>query len=165
MSWSTATLVQGGQTYVDRLSGVERWGDYTGIARRHNSQDPRTWSSGSVGANISGVLDHTYKTWIGEVTNGQMVGVEETEFAVSFSVSPNPVRDVVDISFTITETIPVTIALHDMQGKLVRILYDDTPLIGNHSFSFQMSDVVAGVYLVSVTSTKGRMVYKRVVVE
>ena len=165
MSWSSATLVKGGETYVDRLPGVERWGEYTGIARRHNSTDPRTWTSGSVGANIAGQLDHTYKSWIGEVTNGQNVSTTDIGRSIAFSVTPNPVQDYFEINFTITEASPITIALYDTHGKLVRTLYQDTPLAGAHKISFQMGDLLGGAYVISVSSV-GRVVgWEKIVVE
>ncbi len=157
MSWSSTTLVKGGETYVDRLSGLERWGDYTGIARRHNSSDPRTWTAGSVGADVAGQIDHTYKTWIGEVTNGQNVGTTEIGKSIDFTVTPNPVVDNMQISFTMTEAIPISIALHDISGQLLRTLYEDRPSLGSHTVLCPAGDLAAGVYVVSVSSV-GRMI-------
>lgn len=152
MAWSTAALVKGGETYVDRLPGLERWGDYTGIARRHNSTDPRTWSAGSAGANVAGQIDHTYKTWIGEVTNGQNVSTTDISRSLTFSVTPNPVSDYMEISFTMTESIPMMIALYDTHGQLVRTLYQDTPSAGSHKMSFHRGDIPVGAYVISVSS-------------
>ena len=165
MSWSSATLVKGGETYVDRLPGLERWGEYTGIARRHNSTDPRVWTSGSFGANVAGQIDHTYKSWIGEVTNGQNVSTTDIGKSIAFLVTPNPVQDYFEISFTITEASPIKIALYDTHGRMVRTLYHDTPLVGAHKISFLRGELAVGVYVVSVTSL-GRVVgYEKIVVE
>ncbi len=151
MSWSATTLVKEGETYVDRLPGLERWGAYTGIARRHNSIDPRTWSSGSVGANVEG-RDHTYKSWIGEVTNGQNVSTIEIDEAIAFSVTPNPVRDYAEINFTLTEALPLAIALYDVYGHHTRTLYQAVPLAGTHTISFHRGDLAVGSYVISLSS-------------
>ena len=164
MAWSSSALVKGGETYVDRLPGLEQWGTYTGMARRHNSTDPRTWAAGSVGANVAGQLDHTYKSWIGEVTNGQNVGTTNIEKSIAFSVSPNPVGDYFEISFTITESSPITIALYNAQGLLVKTLYHDTPLLGSNKLSVNAADLALGTYVVSVSSKGGVMGYERIVV-
>lgn len=67
MQFSNTTLVKAGETFVNFLSGgPERWGDYTGISRRHNSTDARIWLAGCYGANISGA-PNTWKTWISEI--------------------------------------------------------------------------------------------------
>jgi hypothetical protein len=152
MSWSSATLVKGGETYVDLQGAVEPWGTYTGIARRHNSTDPRTWSAGSVGANVAGQLDHTYKSWIGEVTNGQNVSTTDISKSIDFSVSPNPVHDNFEIKFTMTEVSPVTISVYDTQGQLVSTLYNDKPSVGSHTLTFPVGDLPAGSFVVSVSS-------------
>ena len=165
MSWSSLALVKGGETYVDRLPGLEPWGTYTGIARRHNSTDPRTWTSGSVGANIAGQLDHTYKSWIGEVTNGQNVSTTFIDKSIAFSVSPNPMRDYTEINFTMSETLPFKIALYDTQGQLVRTLFDDyTPLVGEHKISFQRGDLPVGAYVISITSLGAVLGSEKIVV-
>ena len=164
MSWSSATLVKGGETYVDRLPGLEQWGQYTGIARRHNSVDPRTWTSGSAGANIQGVIDHTYKSWIGEVTNGQMVGITDLGDPIIFNVSPNPVRDYVEVGFSLTGTYPVTIALYDTKGNFVRQLYQDTPASGNQNLFIPLHDLPQGVYMISVSALGSVLAYEKIVV-
>jgi len=165
MSWSSAALVKGGETYVDRLPGLEQWGTYTGIARRHNSTDPRTWSSGSVGANVAGQLDHTYKSWIGEVTNGQNVSTAVIGKSIPFTVSPNPMREYMEIHFTMTETLPLKIALYNAHGQIVRTLLDDhTPLVGEHSLSFQRGDLPVGEYVISISSLGRAMGHQKIVV-
>ena len=164
MAWSSSTLVHGGETFVDRLPGLERWGRYTGIARKHNSFTPITWTAGSVGANVAGQLDHTYKTWIGEVTDGQNVGIQDVQSTLAFSVTPNPVQDIIEISYTITESTPITIALYDTKGQLVKTLFQGTPLMGDHTDSFQRGDLGAGVYLISVGSRGNVLVSKKIVV-
>ena len=116
-----------------------------------------------MGANIAGQLDHTYKTWIGEVTNGQNVGTKEIGQSIDFSVTPNPVVDNMVVSFTMTEAIPITIVLHDASGQLVRTLYEDKPSVGLHTVSFPAGDLATGVYVVSVSSV-GRVIGSKNVV-
>jgi|GEM_PF-1098850 len=164
MSWSASTLVKGGETYVDREGSVERWGHYTGIARRHNSPDPRTWSGGSVGASITGQIEHTYKTWIGEVTNGQNVSTVAIDKSIPFSVTPNPVRDNMEINFTVTEASPMTIALYNAHGYLFRTLYQDTPSVGEYKMSFHIVDLPLGVYVISISSLGSMLGYEKIVV-
>ena len=165
MSWSSSALVKGGETYVDRLPGLEQWGTYTGIARRHNSTDPRTWSSGSVGANIAGQLDHTYKSWIGEVTNGQNVSTTAIDKSIAFSVSPNPMREYMEINFTMTESLPLKIALYDSHGQLVRTLLENhTPLVGEHKLSFVRGDLPEGAYVISISSLGRALGSEKIVV-
>ena len=164
MQWSSATLVKSGETYVDRAAAVEPWGQYTGIARRHNSPDPRTWSSGSVGANIAGQIDHSYKSWIGEVTNGTMVSTIDLSTIQSFDVNPNPVVDLMEVTFEVKEPEVMTIAIHDMQGQLIKVLYRDIPAIGQHRLSFNKGELAMGAYVVSVVTPSRVVAQEQIVV-
>ncbi len=64
MNWSDPTLVKSGNSYVDHtwLSGLERWGDYSDMQRRHNAANPTVWMAGCFGSN-----NHNWNTWIAEV--------------------------------------------------------------------------------------------------
>lgn len=150
MSFSSTTLVKAGETFVDRGAGTERWGEYTGIARRHNSSDPRTWVAGAVGANVSGQLDHTYKTWIGEATNGQMVSVDHLQAPVSFSLSPNPVKENCILHYTLNDAAIVTITLCDIRGQVLETIYHGKPVAGDHKLTIQKGDHPPGHYVLAV---------------
>ena len=93
--WSPSTRVKAGETFVDFLSDdLERWGDYTGMSRRHNSADPRVWLSGAYGANIpSQAINNTYKTWVAEIQAGESVAVEDQNIIQEAHLFPNPAYD------------------------------------------------------------------------
>jgi hypothetical protein len=153
MTWSSSTLVKAGETYVDFLSSDERWGDYTGIARRHNAQDPRVWTAGCYGANIpSQGVSHTYKTWIAEVTGNNVVSTQEPASSMDLRVFPNPVYDIMQLLFTTELREEITIAIHDMKGHLVKQLYRDTPRAGEHSLSFNKGALPPGMYILTIAS-------------
>ncbi|MCB0643419.1 MAG: PKD domain-containing protein, partial [Phaeodactylibacter sp.] len=62
MSASNKVLVREGQSPIDASSGNnQRWGDYTGISRKHNDPDAAVWVVGTYGRN------NAYGNWIGEV--------------------------------------------------------------------------------------------------
>ena len=156
MQWSPSTLVKEGETFVDFLNDDERWGDYTGIARKHNSNGGRIWLAGCYGADIeSQNFFNTYKTWIAEVYAGATVGLEDLATIRDFSVFPNPVYDMTTVLFTTDQRELTTISLIDMEGKVVKILYHDTPKIGENKLTFNKGALPAGSYIVSIsTSTK-----------
>ena len=112
MQWSPSALVKEGETFVDFLNDDERWGDYTGIARRQNSSTGRIWLAGCYGADIPGQnFFNTYKTWIAEVYAGSVVGVKENTSVSNFSVFPNPAYDMMTIQFTVDQREMTTISL------------------------------------------------------
>jgi uncharacterized protein YfaS (alpha-2-macroglobulin family) len=60
-----------------------------------------------------------------------------------------------EIKFTIKKSLPVTIALYNADGHLVKTLYQEKPSIGSHSLTFQMGELSAGAYLISVATQEG----------
>lgn len=154
-SWSPSTLVKAGETYVDFLSGgEERWGDYTGIARKHNSTNPGIWLAGCYGADINSQNTfNTFKTWVAEVRAGETVGVNETPIDRDLSVFPNPTYDLIQIRFTMPQSEPIAIDLLDANGRLVKLLYSDTPKTGENKLTFNKGVLAPGTYILSIHST------------
>jgi|GEM_PF-6590128 len=101
MQFSSTTLVKAGETFVNFLDGgPERWGDYTGISRRHNSADARIWLAGCYGANISG-SPNTWKTWISEVYAQGATGQAPV---ANFTANPTTGNAPLAVNFTDTST-------------------------------------------------------------
>ncbi len=153
-TWSPSVLVKSGETFIDFLGGsTERWGDYTGIARKHNNPTGNLWMAGCYGANINSQgVPNTYKTWVSEITGGEMVSSSEPPSAKDISVYPNPTYDLIRIDFTSERREMTTITLTDMNGRLIKTLYYDTPKPGPNQLSFNQSVLTAGTYLVSITT-------------
>jgi hypothetical protein len=66
MNWSSSTLVKSGISYCSyTATGIkpERWGDYTGICRKHNEVSATVWING-----MFGTAAHNWETWIAEIT-------------------------------------------------------------------------------------------------
>jgi len=165
MQWSPSTTVKAGETFVNISSGDERWGDYTGVARRHNSTDPRIWLAGSYGANITSQNEfNVYKTWVAEIESGSMVSTEENEIVKSFSVYPNPTYDLITIEFVAEPSQLTTIEIVDMNGHVVRQLYRDTPRQGENRLIFNKDALPAGTYIISIKTNTKILVNETIVV-
>ncbi len=143
MTWSTSTLIKSGDTFVDILTGDERWGDYTGISRKHNSTSSRIWLAGCYGANItSQSINNTFKTWVAEIYTTTL-GSAPT---ANFSGSPLNGSSPLSVHFTDLTTNTPTTWSWSFSGA--------TPSSSN----IQNPTVVyntPGVYPVSLTSSNG----------
>ncbi len=155
-TWSPSKLVKAGETFVDFLgSETERWGDYTGISRRHNSPTGNIWLSGCYGANINSQnTPNTYKTRVAEVSGGTMVGNEPLSSTKDFSLYPNPTYDLIHIDFIAEQPELTTIGLYDMNGRLIKLLFQDTPKPGANQLTFNQDALPSGAYLISISTSK-----------
>lgn len=148
-AFGTSTLVKAGVDFVDISSGsTERWGDYTGTSRKHNTDPPLLVVTGSYGntSNENG-------TWIAWISNGGFIGIEDpTASKPNASVFPMPVIDLFQLNFEITTPGMTSIRLFDAQGKLVRLLFEDHLKTGPYEFSFNRNALPAGTYFLRVAS-------------
>jgi hypothetical protein len=165
MVWSPSTLVKTGETFIDFLSGDERWGDYTGMARRHNSAQPRVWMAASYGADVSSQNTfNTYKTRVAEISAGATVGTEDVMSIEKPHIYPNPVTDWCKVEFEILNPEPIRIDLTDMEGRVVKMLYRDTPRTGLYQLAFNKDRLLPGTYVVHIYSQHKTLYHEKLVV-
>ena len=67
---------------------------------------------------------------------------------------PNPFNPSTKIDFSIPESTHVSLTVYDSIGKEVKILVDDNLKFGNHSVSFDASDLASGVYIYRLETPK-----------
>ena len=165
MNWSPSVRVKAGETFIDFLSDDERWGDYTGIARKHNSADPRIWLAGCYGADIANqnVFNH-YKTWVAEVRAGAIVSVDETPSTADVQVFPNPTYDLMQVHFSMTEREHIHIELFDVNGQLIKLLYSDSPKAGDNRLTFNKGALSQGTYILSIRSNTQILHHEKLVI-
>ncbi|RYD81628.1 MAG: T9SS type A sorting domain-containing protein, partial [Sphingobacteriales bacterium] len=129
--FSTSIQVQTGNSSVNILKdNVERWGDYTGMARRFSTT--AVLFSGCYG-NLN-----RWTTRIAEIgLNSNKVGIQETSTEpTDINVYPNPAFNLFSVDFNIKEKSQISIQLYDIQGRLVETLYSGMEPAGKRNFSF-----------------------------
>ena len=245
MNWSGSTLVKASASYVSGTSGVAGWGDYTGMARKHNSAIPSVWMNG-----MFGNAAHNWDTWIAEIhdslsspcpqpdtlsvtgitataatlhwnatasaatyniqyrpsttttwasatsstttkaltgltpathyefhvqtrcfgTDSSLYGISDTFTTLTLpnainSVSknnatqlfPNPVKDYFSVSIPLATDCGLNIAVKDITGRLVKVLFEGKGATGTNEFTFRAGSMPAGVYFL-VVKADGKVV-------
>lgn len=156
MSWSNSTLVHSSTSYVSfTSSSTERWGDYTGMCRKHNSPTPSVWMLGMFGNS-----SHTWDSWVAEV-HGSGTGIEETNGEAQAKIFPNPAIDIFTFDIALNHAQPIRVALTDESGKLVKELYSGKAPAGENSFSFNSGMLSAGTYLITVSNDEKIFIRKK----
>ncbi|MFN8155032.1 MAG: T9SS type A sorting domain-containing protein [Bacteroidia bacterium] len=159
MNWSTSSLVHSSTGYVSfTSSSTERWGDYTGMCRKHNSATPSVWMLGMFGNS-----SHTWDSWVAEV-HGSTTGIEETNGEATAKIFPNPAIDIFSFDVALNQPQVIRIMLSDETGRLVKELYSGKAPAGENSFSFNSGMLSAGTYLISVSNDEKIFIRKKLVV-
>ncbi|MDQ3050555.1 MAG: T9SS type A sorting domain-containing protein [Bacteroidota bacterium] len=148
--YSPLTIIKTGMSYTNMLVGNERWGDYTGCQTRYNMPG-WVWVNGSYS-----LVNHTTRTWIGELTVSSGVSVNEIQAAdVDLNLYPNPSEERVSIDFNAGSDGLITIIIYTMEGKEIKQLYSGSLTKGSNSFSFNITSLVAGNYFVTIHDAAG----------
>jgi hypothetical protein len=151
LNWGSSVLVKSGEGYSDYTSNgskPERWGDYTGMCRKHNSLSPTVWMNG-----MYGTTANNWATWIAEIkSSGGTTGIESVENSESINVVPNPIYKEFKTEFELPVNSTVAIAVYDIQGKLVKTLYSGNAYSGLNQFTFNTSNLQTGTYILTITS-------------
>jgi hypothetical protein len=77
-----------------------------------------------------------------------------------FSVSPNPVTNMANVSLTISKTTDATVNVYDLSGKLIETLHSGIIENGIHKFAWQSPQILRGVYFIELKTPTSRIVQK-----
>ncbi|HEV7232028.1 MAG TPA: T9SS type A sorting domain-containing protein [Bacteroidia bacterium] len=162
MNFSVATSVKASTSYVNFISsgGSERWGDYSGMCRKHNSLTPSVWCQGSVGNS-----SHAWDSWNAEIHMPLATGIaDQPKTMTSFRAYPNPVLDIFRVEFSVEKNVNVAIALFDLQGRVVKELYSGPCMEGENTFSFNKTNLSPGTYFLNVKTADNQIRNEKIVI-
>lgn len=141
---------------------LERWGDYMGTQRDFANTD-ELWVSGFY--TLANGRNHP---WIAHLAKpGTMSSTSENQNPIVSKVYPNPVANRVSVEFTIPQAAKnVSVVLLNTEGKVIEKLINTTPhKTGLSRFSFDVSSLEKGIYLVEVQIDNQQASTKKVVVQ
>jgi hypothetical protein len=100
------------------------------------------------------------------LTAAPTIGLKEnTNVLVSeINISPNPVSDIMSVSYLLTKSQDINIQLIDINGKVIKQLTNQNQTAGFHTSTNSISDVTKGVYFVKVISDNEKVAQKLIVV-
>ncbi len=158
-SFSESAEIKEGSGPINILAlNEERWGDYTGIARKFNS-------NACVMVGAYGNNDTRWASQIGIISIDPALSLAEADAKVPVTVFPVPVRDYFSIDFTLKEATMLTIELVGADGKTHQILLRDQVYPGLQQFQFNRAALSPGTYLLRISSPTAVLAAKKVVVE
>ena len=160
MNFSSSISVKPGEDFVNLAgSSFERWGDYTGIARKHNAATRTVWMAACYG-NTS----NSWTTHIAEI-GGTGTNVEEVEQPLTETkVYPNPIIDMFHLEFELDVRTMLDIRIYDIQGREVKQLYYGKGKPGTNRFFFNKAALEAGTYIIKISDEKNEYVNQKIVV-
>ncbi len=80
-------------------------------------------------------------------------------------VYPNPANGEFTIQYTLNDARTVNITMHDINGKQIRNLGEQSSPKGTWSLQAQASGISPGIYLIALTTDKGEQAVQRIIIE
>lgn len=158
-NWSSSASVKSSVNYVSYTStSKERWGDYTGTTRKHNSTNPSIWMNGMYGNS-----SNKWETWVAEVHDNQ-VGIKEVTKTNNVKIYPNPVSETFNIEFKLDSPLNIEIQITDINGKLIKNLYNGRGLQGDNIFSFNKSNLSSGTYFLIIKNNSTQIKNEKIII-
>jgi hypothetical protein len=110
----------------------------------------------------SGDIIFTSKLAVNESTS---VGIDENNFNSYIDIYPNPLKDILNIQYSLNTTSKVDIELLDVQGRVIENLLSETKIAGTHKATFNINTKYpAGLYFVNIKSEKNSL-YKKIILQ
>lgn len=160
MNWSSSSLVKSSAGFVSYTSSTkERWGDYTGTARKHNNPNPSIWMNG-----MYGTSSNVWNTWIAEIHDNQVGISEQNKQAQKLKVFPNPIVESFTIEFTLENSTNLLIEVIDVNGKLVKELYNGKGVSGTNNFSFNKANLANGTYFLTIKNNSNIIKNEKIII-
>lgn len=136
-----------GAVTVTTDPGETRWGDYCGIARKHNEGRPTVWGFSTHGNSANRWSNH-----ISEIkSRAWIVGTKDVKASESkATVYPNPVINRWSVNVDITKAGKLKVVLYDLMGKKVKDVFEANVSVGESEFSFNKNGLAKGSYIVKI---------------
>ena len=145
ISWATAQELNSKNFIIEKSKDATNWQNIGTVTAAGYSNDERNYVFTD---NKSSGLAY-YRIAENDLDGRQTISaIVKTSCTISetFAIHPNPVRDIVFINFTTTESTPVMLKLYDVQGGLIQQIETNLPK-GVSQLQLNMSGVSAGTYM------------------
>ena len=137
-----------------------RWGDYFGATARPGNPG-EVWLAGAIGR----IGTNNNGTWISQVfaCGSGLVSRSDVEDlgAPQLHLYPNPAIDLINLRFQVPERQDYSVAIIDLQGRVIEAFGPKSLKKGEAQFSFNVEPLAAGEYILSVHSPDERIYSKR----
>lgn len=158
-AWSSSVEVKAGVGFVYYTGDPERWGDYSGIYRKFNASVPTVWMSGAFGG-----TDNKWDSWIAEVIDNSNGIAPNKDEKPAVNIYPNPVVDIFSLEFSLSEASPLIVKVIDMNGKLVKNLYEGKGYQGKNVLTFNKANLKTGIYFITLMSNETILKNEKIII-
>lgn len=118
------------------------------------------WENGSTGDFIGGLTEGTYSVVVSDsadctITKQINVAKTYTSGILDIQIFPNPMRDLSRIVYSLPLNTWMEIALYDITGRKLQILYSGMNRKGKYEMEWESGQIEDGVYYIRIQTSEG----------
>ncbi len=126
------------------------------------------WENGSTGVFIGGLSEGTYNVVVTDsvgCTFIRQIDVDKTYASgiLDIQISPNPISDLSQIVYSLPLNAWMEIALYDLAGRKLQILYSGMNRKGKYELGWESGQIDNGIYYIRIQTNEGS-VSRRIVI-
>lgn len=151
--FSDMLKIRQGDSVIDVMTGVQRWGDYTG-SQTYWPAIGKVWVVG-----IYGKKNRGYGNYMAEIGIPSLAGVaNEQQKKNAGKVFPNPAFDYIQAEFSVSTAQQVDFSIYDITGRMVDKLYTTYCKKGANLIQFNIAPLAKGSYVLKGVNTDGAII-------
>lgn len=155
-----SVLVKAGQGNVTSCgSQVNRWGDYSGIARKHSAstQQPTVWVYGNIGGTNS-----FWNSWAAEITGTFVSSIENSVIdKQEINAYPIPTKNNIYIDFENPTQQLVQINAFSNDGKWIGEMFKGFLTKGNNKLVLPTQSLASGIYFITIQNENNNVIARK----
>jgi len=151
--YSDLLQIKHGDSVIDVMTGVQRWGDYTG-SQTYWPSIGKVWVVG-----IYGRKNRGYGNYMAEIGIPSLAGVANEQHKKDMGkVFPNPAFDYIQAEFSVSTAQQVDFSIYDITGRIVDKLYTTHCKKGKNLIQFNIAPLAKGTYILKGVNNDGAII-------
>jgi hypothetical protein len=93
-------------------------------------------------------------------------GVTDRSDEMNFTIFPNPVHECINLSYTLNQSLYISLTLHDLSGKFLRTLVSEMQPAGENKKTICLDgSLKSGIYLVSLSCGNSAAISRKLIIK
>jgi hypothetical protein len=152
--FSDLLKVKQGDSVINVMTGLQRWGDYTGSQPFWPSIG-KVWIEG-----IYGRKDRKYGNYMAEIGIPSLAGAgSSVTSSKEVYLYPNPAFEFIQVEFNVNSSQEVLFAIYDISGRMVEKIQSVYCRKGKNMVQLNIASLATGNYILKGNTAQGELVF------
>ena len=161
-------VIAGEKQYIDEVMAGSGWSSQNSMDLHFGLGESEIvdtllvlWQSGITDTLMNLEVDQIYTVEEGE-TLTPITSTKNLEKDISLKISPNPFRESMVIDFYLNQSSNVSLSIYDVNGQLIKTLFEGQKASGNHQLEWTTNSLASGIYFLKIKDSNNLIIKKTI---